>query len=66
MAIAPIILRARCHLFQPNYKIIRVQFNVDEGPEGFPEYVMTNLLRTRGVPQDGSMYRIIIDPLFPH
>jgi len=66
MPIAPIILRARCHLFQPNYTIIRAQFNVAEGPEGFPEYVMTNLLRERGVPQDGNMYRISIEPLFPH
>ena len=66
MPIEPTILRARCSLFAPNYRIIRAQWNVTEGPEGFPEYVMTNLLRERGVPQDGCMYRFIIEPLFPH
>jgi len=66
MSIAPIILRVRCHIFEPNYRIIRAQFNVVDGPEGFPEYVMTNLLRERGVPQDGRFYRITIDPLFPN
>jgi len=66
MPIEPTILRVRCNLFQPNYRIIRAQWNVIEGPEDFPEYFMSNLLRERGVPQDDRTYRFIIEPLFPH
>lgn len=61
-----IILRAQCRIFEPNYRIIRCQYNVLDSPEGFPEYFISNLLRERGVPYDARTYQIIIKPMFPH
>ena len=61
-----IILKAKCRLFEPNFRIIRAQFDLEQGNEAFGEYVVVNLLRERGVLQDARWYRIVIDPLFPH
>lgn len=56
----PIILKARCRLFEPNYRIIRAQFDIEQGRELFPEYIVVNLLRERGLLEDGKTYPIII------
>ena len=61
-----IVLKAKCRIFQPNFRIIRAQFDIEEGHENYGEYVVVNLLRERGVLQDARWYRIVIDPLFPH
>ena len=61
-----IILKARCQIFQPNYRIVRSQFNVEPATEQFGEYVLTNLVSERGLIHDGKLYRIKIEPLFPH
>jgi hypothetical protein len=61
-----IILRATCHILQPNYRIVRSQFDVVPGHEAFGEYVLMNLMRERGLLHDGKLYRITIEPLFPH
>jgi hypothetical protein len=62
-----IIVKGRCRLIKPNWRIIRSQFDIDpEGLEPFGEYAQFNLLRERGIFQDGRTYRITIEPLFPH
>lgn len=63
----PIVLRARCHILEPNYRIVRAHLDV-ETPDHAPfgEYVLMNILRERGLMHDGKMYRIKIEPLFPH
>ena len=62
----PIILRARCHVLQPSSRIVRAQFDIEPGIEHFGEYALTNLVRERGLLHDGKLYRITIEPLFPH
>jgi hypothetical protein len=61
-----IVLRARCQILQPTYRIVRSQFDVVPGSEPFGEYVLMNLMSERGLLQDGKLYRITIDPFFPH
>ena len=62
----PIIIKARCHILQPNNRIVRAQFDVVPGGELWGEYILTNLLIDRGLLQDGRVYRITISPYFPH
>jgi hypothetical protein len=61
-----IILKAQGQILDPNYKIVRAQFDVEPAVEHFGEYVLTNLVRERGLIHDGKLYRITIEPLFPH
>jgi len=61
-----IILKAKCRIFEPNYRIIRAQFDLERGKEAFGEYIVVNLLRERGVLQDERWYRFIIEPLTNH
>jgi hypothetical protein len=61
-----IILKAKCHIFDPNYRIVRSQFNVEPVTELFGEYILMNLVNDRGLLHDGKPYRITIEPLFPH
>jgi hypothetical protein len=58
-----IVLKARCRIFAPTYRLIRAQFDVEQHKQPFAEYVVVNLLRERGVLEDGRFYQIIIDPL---
>ena len=62
----PIILRARCQILQPNYRIVRSQFDVVPANQSFGEYLLMNLVSERGLLHDGEMYRITIEPAFPH
>jgi len=62
----PIILRARCHVLHPSHRIERAHFDVEPASEPLGEYVLMNLVRERGLLLDGKMYRITIDPFFPH
>lgn len=57
----PIIITARCRIFEPTYRIIRAQFDVQQHKEQYGEYIVTNLLRERGDLEDGRTYRIIIE-----
>jgi len=58
-----VIVRAKCRIFLPNYRIVRSQFNVDEGKETFGQYINTNLLREHGVLEDGLWYEVTFKPL---
>ena len=58
-----IILKARCRLFEANFRIIRSQFDIEPNKELFGEYVVMNLMRERGVLEDGRLYQITIEPL---
>lgn len=55
-----IIVRAKCHLWQPNYRIIKAQFDPAPLKEDFGEMIYTNLMRERGVLEDGAEYEIIL------
>jgi len=59
----PIILKASCRLFEANFRIIRSQFDIEPNKELFGEYVVMNLMRERGVLEDGRLYQITIEPL---
>ena len=58
-----IILKARCRLFEANFRIIRSQFDIEPNKELFGEYVVMNLMREHGVLEDGRLYQITIEPL---
>lgn len=60
MSSKPILLTARARLIQPNYRIVKSQFDLDYGREFFGEYAMFNLLRERGDIYDGEQYLITI------
>ncbi len=64
--IAPPTIRVetRCRIFEPNYRIIRAQFDLDPHHKEFGEYIVTNLMRERGELQDGWAYRAIFEPIF--
>jgi hypothetical protein len=53
-----VVLQARCRIFDPKYRIIRAQFDVDKRKDQFTEYVVTNLLRERGELLDARFYEI--------
>lgn len=55
---------ARCRIFEPNYRIIRAQFDLDPHHKEFGEYIVTNLMRERGIPQDEWFYRVTFEPMF--
>jgi hypothetical protein len=61
-----LLVKARCRIFEPNYRIIRSQFDVEPAKDYFPEYVVMNLMRERGVLLDGKLYWISAEPAFPH
>ena len=62
-----ILLKARCRIIQPNWRIVRSVFDdMEHNEQEFGEYAMFNLLRGRGDLVDGKPYLITIDPLFPH
>jgi len=50
----------------PSHRIERAHFDVEPASEPLGEYVLMNLVRERGLLLDGKMYRITIDPFFPH
>jgi len=59
-----VIIKARCRIFEPNYRIIRAQFDLDAvGREAFGEYVLVNILREHGVLQDARWYEVVFNPL---
>ena len=60
----PIIIKARCEIIQPTFRIIKSKFDIDPEFGMFGEYVMVNLMRERGELIDGKRYQISICPLF--
>lgn len=60
----PIPFKATCRIIQPNFRIVKSQFDLDPEFGLFGEYVVMNLMRERGDLQDGRRYQISICPLF--
>ncbi len=60
---APVLFKATCRIVDPNYRIIKTQFELDPDCEDYGEYVVMNLMRERGELQDGVRYQFSIAPL---
>jgi hypothetical protein len=59
----PLVFRASCRVVQPNYRIVKSQFDLDPEFGLFGEYIVMNLMRERGELQAG-WYQFSISPLF--
>lgn len=60
----PVLFTATCRVVEPNYRIVKTQFDIDPEHEDFGEYLVMNLMRERGVLQDGIRYQCSFMPLF--
>lgn len=60
----PILFKATCRIIQPNFRIVKSQFDLDPEFGLFGEYVVMNLMRERGELKNGQRYQISICPLF--
>jgi hypothetical protein len=60
----PMLFKATCRIVQPNFRIVKSQFDIDPEYGMFGEYVVMNLMRERGELNDGKRYQISVCPLF--
>lgn len=60
----PILLKAKCQIIHPTFRIVKAQFDIPPEFGMFGEYVVLNLMRERGELIDGKRYQISICPLF--
>ena len=60
----PMLFKATCRIVQPNFRIVKSQFDLDPEYGLFGEYVVMNLMRERGDLTDGKRYQISVCPLF--
>ena len=56
----PILLKARCQIIKPTFRIVKSQFDIDPEHGLYGEYVVVNLMRERGGLIDGKRYEISI------
>jgi len=56
----PILLKARCQIIRPTFRIVKSQFDIDPEHGLYGEYVVVNLMRERGDLIDGKRYEISI------
>jgi len=56
----PILLKARCQIIKPTFRIVKSQFDIDPEHGLYGEYVVVNLMRERGDLIDGKRYEISI------
>jgi len=56
----PILLKAKCQIIKPTFRIVKSQFDIDPEHGLYGEYVVVNLMRERGDLIDGKRYEISI------
>jgi hypothetical protein len=59
----PILLKAKCQIIRPTFRIVKSQFDIDPDYGLYGEYVVLNLMRERGDMFDGDRYEISIRSL---